>query len=247
MENLRASAKLILALAAVLSLACGSSSSSPGGTGGTADSGGTPGGDGGGGIGPAPDAATGAADGGPGDALGPDGTGGGDAGSVGASVAMSDFTQTFGTAYCQRVQQCCMPMSFEPESCLNEMKGIAELLVESYKPYLMSGKAVYRPEKAAACINALLAATCPVVQSGSAALNDVVAVCDVAFESTVPSGGACMDDLECNAGWCDQATKKCVAKKPDGAACEDDGDCLSDNCTINSRTCAPAGVSGLCR
>jgi len=160
---------------------------------------------------------------------------------------MSDFTKAYGAAYCQRIQQCCMPVSFEPESCLNEHKGIAEQLVESYQPYLMSGKAVYRPEKAAACINALLAATCPAVQSGSVALNDVVAVCDVAFESTVPPGGACMDDLECQAGWCDQATMKCVAKKPDGAMCEDDGDCLSDNCTINSRTCVPAGVSGLCR
>jgi hypothetical protein len=159
---------------------------------------------------------------------------------------MNDFIQTYATAYCQRVQQCCMAMSFDFESCLNGIKGNADLLVTSYQPYVASGKAVYRPEKAAACINASLSATCAEIQNGSVALNDVVADCEVAFESTVAAGGACMDDLECKAGWCDPGTMKCIAKKADGAACEDDGDCLSDNCSTSSMTCMPRGVEGLC-
>jgi hypothetical protein len=245
MKTLQVSVPLLLLLAG----GCGSASH-PGGTGG----GGTAGGGSGGVAGGTPDAsaagaggqAGGGQDAGAGGSVDGGEPVGGVGGSVGTSVALTDFSQAFGTAFCQRIQQCCMPMSFDPESCLNELKTVADELANAYQPYLMSGKAVYRPEKAAACINALLGAPCAVVQSGSMALNDAAAACAVAFDSTVAPGGACMDDLECNAGWCDPDTMKCVARKADGEACEDDGDCLSDNCSPNTLKCLPHGVEGIC-
>jgi hypothetical protein len=262
---------LVLASAGVLvSLGCGSSSSGNANPGGGGNKGG--GGAGGLSLGLGKDAGAGA-DGGNGGAVvggqGGDATGGslgtggsvgggglaggggagggavGAGGSVGTNLPIDQYSQTFATVLCQRLLQCCMvPPGLDQESCANEAKGILDLLLAEYQPYLMNGKATYHGDRAAACVNGLNAATCSVINMGSTTLN---MPCDTAIESQVAPGGACMDDLECKDGWCDTTTTmKCVAKKADGAPCEDDADCLSDNCSVVSQTCAPAAVEGLC-
>jgi hypothetical protein len=200
-----------------LALACGSSASPPAGGGGTP--GGGTGGAGGGGA-------------------------GGAGGTGGSSVALEAFSDTLAMAYCQREFQCCSVMDLTQESCRNEIKGQTEVLIEDYQPFVASGKVIYRAEKAAACINMMLAASCATFMAGSPTLNNT-ALCLDAFEATVAPGGACSDDVECNAGWCDVTAGKCVAKKATGS-CEDDADCLSENCSPTSMMCEPRMVEGLC-
>jgi hypothetical protein len=211
---------LSVALLATLSLACGSSASTPG----AADAAGGAGGADGGG-----------ADAGP----GPVG------GSVGTSVALAAFGDALADAYCQRVFQCCGVMDLKEESCRNGIKGQVATQIEQHQPFLDSGKVVFSPEKAAACINRMLAASCASFKGGSPTLNPTD-LCLEAFAATVAPGGGCADDFECVAGWCDPASMKCVAKKPDGASCEDDGDCLSENCAPTPMMCVPRALEGLC-
>jgi hypothetical protein len=163
---------------------------------------------------------------------------------VGSSVALAGFSDALAMAYCQREFQCCTVMDLTEESCRNEIKGQTEVLIEDYQPFVTSGKVIYRPEKAAACINMMLAASCATFQAGSPTLNNAN-LCLEAFEATVAPGGACEDDVECNAGWCDVMAGKCVAKKATGT-CEDDADCLSENCSPTTMMCEPRMVEGLC-
>jgi hypothetical protein len=233
MRKIAESMGLAVLAGALVSLGCGSSTSTPGGAAGNPGDGGTP--DGAGGAGPKDggDAATGGEDA----AQAADGRFG--------SVPLDQFRDTLATVYCQRILACCTVMNFDQESCANEIKGTTQVTIDTYQPFLDSGKAVYRPEKAAACLDMLDTAACALIKSGTPTLNTAT-LCADAFESTVAPGGACTDDLDCNAGWCDPTTTRCIARKADGAACEDDGDCLSDNCSTVSMTCRPRTLEGLC-
>jgi hypothetical protein len=173
------------------------------------------------------------------------GTGGGAGGSIGTSVAIADLPSVLARARCQRVQECCMAMTFDQESCQNDVLGQFSVLMMNYQPFLDSGKVMYRADRAAACVNDLLAASCTVIKAGSPTVNTIT-LCDEAFQPTVSPGGACTDDLECIAGWCNVTSMKCVAKVADGAACDDDVDCLSDNCNPTTLKCDPRMVDGLC-
>lgn len=215
-----------VALLATLWLGCGSSASTPA----AADAAGGSGGAGG---------ARGGADAGADAGLGPVG------GSVGSSVALADFGDALAGAYCQRVFQCCAVMDLKEESCRNGIKGQVATQIEQHQPFLDSGKVVFSPQKAAACINRLLAAGCATFKGGSPTLNPTD-LCLEAFEATVAPGGGCADDFECIAGWCDPSSGKCVAKRADGASCEDDGDCLSENCAPTPMMCVPRALEGLC-
>jgi len=238
MRKIRESVRLMMLLtgaAALVSLGCGSSSSSPVTPGGK-------GGAGGGGI-----------------SLGGNKDGGASTGgTIPSSVALTDLPATFGQVLCDKAFTCCtaaelMGLGFPATAaeCSTNVTGNLQKIVTGLQSSITAGRVVYHGDKMAACLKATQAQSCPDARTGMSAAG-AMTNCDGAFEGKVALAGVCLDSVECIGGFCgvtdpNATMGMCVAKVANGAPCQDDVMCTSDYCSETTMVCEPpAPAGGLC-
>jgi hypothetical protein len=129
-----------------------------------------------------------------GDAGGGSACGAGDAGTTGP-IPRNVFAATFGEGACSAMPGCCAQemWAYDPVACRTYMTAFYNMAAQSME----SSGAVYDPIAARDCLNRIAKEECTCDASKIPDDSATSFVCNAAFGGTVPPGGACQIDGEC--------------------------------------------------
>lgn len=166
----------------------------------------------------------------------------------GGSVALEDIPTRLAPTYCNLFERCQNPFAaqflFAGGTCEAAIEPLlADTVVAQAQASVAAGTVVYRPELVDSCLAAIDAAGCDV---NALSAND----CTDVFEGTVPAGGDCTWDEECQDDYCstEGATcpGTCANRGAAGATCTEDRGCQAGLSCANGLCAAPSPEGGAC-
>lgn len=112
-------------------------------------------------------------------------------GGGGGAIPIAELPTAFGSAVCDNLGPCCQKagLSYDASKC----KALYTGLLSQFEASVNSGKTKYDANAAGTCLNAIKQST------QSCDLDTSSPACDQVFQGTVPEGGACDNESECNA------------------------------------------------
>lgn len=175
-----------------------------------------------------------------------------DGGSGGKNVPIEDVPALYAGAACKAFESCFGPLYtifLNGESCTANVSTTISDELPRLKQAIEDGKVVYDGTKVEACMAAIEAEAC--------SNGEEPADCVAALDGTVPVGGDCQMDAECQGGgtYCkvDAACPgKCANKEQAGATCDRDDNCAAglgcsestSKCFVPAKEGEPCGGGG---
>lgn len=156
-------------------------------------------------------------------------------------------------AVCAQQVRCgAMPDS---RTCMADYLGTRSQWFANLEAALAAGRLTLDQAKANECFGLLRGYSCAVSTSPSDfRLNQQV--CDRVFLGSVATGGTCIEDLECAAGFCQPASAcdaalaccpgTCRPRGPAGATCDRDRQCTVDATCLGGTCQPPSALGGPC-
>ena len=172
---------------------------------------------------------------------------------TGQGLTLKQYPAAYAQAVCGRLFTCCRPadrgaiFGATEAECLATLEDAAFAVTGDLGEDVAKGYIAYDGARAAACFGAVTATSCDVVQAAGD-FTDSIAACLDHFLPKVAPGGACLDNHDCIAGWCDAtAGMKCAPALSDGQPCGTSNQCKEGSYCPNSGLCAPRPIRNFCK